>query len=145
MPRAAVYTGGAVLAAALSLVTALVRPSDDGATALDGAELFHVKGCATCHEGPGTPTMIGVGPSLAHAANWAGTRIEGMSAEDYLAQSMLQPSAFISPAFTGGEGPTTGMPQLQLSTDEVDALVRYLLDTTDTTAAASLDSTRGSE
>ena len=71
--------------------------------------------------------MMGIGPSLAHAPDWASTRVEGMSAPDYLAQSMRQPSAFISPAWAGPDGPTTGMPQLQLSDEEVEALVHFLL------------------
>ena len=107
-----------MLAAGLSLVTALVRPSEASTAVPDGAALFHVKGCATCHEGPGTDTMMGIGPSLAHTPDWASTRVEGMSAPDYLAQSMQQPSAFISPAWAGAEGPTTGMPQLQLSDED---------------------------
>ena len=143
MLRAAIYAAIAVLAAASSLVTALVRPSEASTAAPDGAALFHVKGCATCHEGPDTATMMGVGPSLAHADDWASIRVEGMSAHDYLAQSMRQPSAFISPAWAGPNGPTTGMPQLQLSDEEVEALVHFLL--APQSAASTVDSTMGSE
>ena len=143
MLRAAIYAAVAVLAATMSLVTALVRPSEASTAAADGAALFHVKGCATCHEGPGTGTMMGIGPSLAHAGDWASTRVEGMSAADYLAQSMLQPAAFISPAWTGPNGPTTGMPQLQLSDEDVEALVHFLLASQ--SATSTVDSTRGSE
>ncbi len=53
----------------------------------------------------------------------------GMSAQDYVAESIEQPGAFISPAFRGGVGPTTFMPQLDVSDAEVDALVAYLLRT----------------
>ena len=143
MLRAAIYAAVAVLAATMSLVTALVRPSEASTAAADGAALFQVKGCATCHEGPGTATMMGIGPSLAHADDWASTRVEGMSAPDYLAQSMLQPSAFISPAWAGPNGPTTGMPQLQLSDEDVEALVHFLL--APQSATSTVDSTRGSE
>ena len=144
MPRAAIYAAVAAVAAALSLVTAFVRPSEADTAASDDAELlFVVKGCATCHQGPGTATMMGVGPSLADAPDWASTRIEGMSAHDYLVQSMLQPSAFISPEWAGPSGPTTGMPQLQLSEEEVEALVRFLLEPP--SAVSTLDGTRGSE
>jgi cytochrome c551/c552 len=143
MLRAAIYAAVALLAAGLSLVTALVRPSEASTAVPDGAALFHVKGCATCHEGPGTGTMMGIGPSLAHTPDWASTRVEGMSAPDYLAQSMQQPSAFISPAWAGPEGPTTGMPQLQLSDEDVEALVHFLL--APQSATSTVDSTRGSE
>ena len=52
-----------------------------------------------------------------------------MSAADYLAESMRNPSVFISPAFRGGFGPMTGMPDLNLSDAEIAALVAYLLGT----------------
>ena len=44
-----------------------------------------------------------------------------------LTESMLDPSAFISPVWTGANGPTTGMPRLTLTNDEVASLVEYLL------------------
>lgn len=95
---------------------------------LDGTQLFRAKGCATCHVGPDSTTQFGDSfPSLADAPTWAGERRPDMSAEDYLAESMTTPSAFISPAFEGGVGPTTAMPQLRLTTAEVDALVAHLL------------------
>ena len=71
--------------------------------------------------------MIGVGPSLADAPSWAGERVDGLSAEEYVEQSMRNPSAFISPVYRSSGGPNEGMPLLQLSDDEIDALVDYLL------------------
>ena len=42
---------------------------------------------------------------------------------------MAAPGVFISPEFSPGSGgPTTGMPQLPLTSEEIDALVAYLLD-----------------
>jgi hypothetical protein len=68
-------------------------------------------------------------PSLAEAPSWAGERRPGLSAEDYLTESMAAPGVFISPEFSRGQsGPTTGMPQLRLTSEEIDALVVYLLD-----------------
>ncbi|MFA5774034.1 MAG: cytochrome c [Ilumatobacteraceae bacterium] len=95
---------------------------------LDGAMLFRAKGCASCHFGPDMNSGFSIGPSLKSAAEWAGDRRPGMSAADYLAESMRTPSAFISPAFSGGQGPMTGMPDLNLSEAEIDALVAYLLN-----------------
>ncbi|CAN5626924.1 hypothetical protein BH24ACT5_BH24ACT5_19420 [soil metagenome] len=118
---------GAVVAAGVSIVTMAARPQPGAA--LDGATLFGVKGCATCHIGPnGRASFVGVAPSLADAGDWAGQRIDGLSAAEYLAQSMREPSAFISPDYRGSSGPGTGMPVLQLSVDEIDAIVDYLLD-----------------
>ena len=122
------YAAAAAVAAALSLVAAAARPdAGDEAVALDGASLFTAKGCATCHDGPGDASTIGIGPSLVGASSWAGKRIDGVSAEDYLEQSMRSPSAFISPAYRPDGGPNTGMPLLQLSDREIAALVDYLL------------------
>ena len=50
-----------------------------------------------------------------------------MAARDYLAESMLAPSTFISPTFRGGAVPMNTMPDLGLSPEEVDALIDYLL------------------
>jgi mono/diheme cytochrome c family protein len=98
------------------------------AAPLDGASLFHTKGCATCHTGPDTVSeFTGQFPSLRHASEWAGTRRPDMSAKDYVKQSMLDPGEFISPAFTARGGPTAYMPDLHLTEQEADALVDYLL------------------
>jgi mono/diheme cytochrome c family protein len=129
IPRVAVYAAAAVAAAALSFAAAAVRPDDgDEATAPDGAALFAAKGCASCHDGPDRTSMIGAGPSLADAPSWAGERIDGVSAEDYLEQSMRSPSAFISPMYRPIGGPSDGMPLLQLSDTEIAAIVDYLLE-----------------
>ncbi len=94
---------------------------------LEGAMLFNAKGCASCHNGPDSNFGIYGVPPLTEASVWAGDRRPGMSAEEYLAESMRTPSTFISPAFKGGQGPMTGMPDLDLSEAEIDALVAYLL------------------
>jgi mono/diheme cytochrome c family protein len=93
---------------------------------LDGADVFSAKGCASCHDGPDSSASGGAFPSLRDAAAWAGGRRPGMTSQAYLAQSMQEPSAFISPAFRG-DGPLDAMPNLALTSDEVDALVEYLL------------------
>jgi len=93
----------------------------------DGAVLFRAKGCASCHDGPDSTARMDGFPSLAHAPEWAGTRRGGMSAEDYVAESIRSPSAFFSPAWSGDGGPTRGMPDLGLTQVEIDALVDYVL------------------
>jgi hypothetical protein len=60
-------------------------------------------------------------------SSWAGDRVDGLSADAYVEQSMRSPSAFISPEYRPAGGPNDGMPVLQLSDDEIDALVAYLL------------------
>jgi mono/diheme cytochrome c family protein len=95
-------------------------------TALAGAALFQAKGCATCHTGPDSQALFLGFPDLSDAASFAGDRRPGMSADGYLKESIRVPNAFISPAFRPN-GPTTGMPALNLSDAEVDVLVSYLL------------------
>ena len=103
-------------------------PASVGIPALVGATLFQIKGCASCHIGSDSSSGMSIGPPLTEASAWAGDRRPGMSAADYLAESMRTPSAYISPAFRGGQGPMTGMPDLDLSETEIEALVAYLLE-----------------
>lgn len=122
----------AVIAVALSVLTIAIwsesrQSTIGGEPSLAGATLFKAKGCATCHNGPDSSSSFSVGPPLIDASDWAGDRRAEMSAADYLAESMRTPSAFISPAFSGGMGPMTGMPDLNLSEAEIAALVAYLL------------------
>ena len=93
---------------------------------LDGATLFRAKGCASCHDGPDTTGAHGF-PNLAAAPSWAGTRRDGLSARDYLAESIREPGVFRSPAFRSEGGPVDAMPLLGLNDAEIDAIVRYLL------------------
>jgi mono/diheme cytochrome c family protein len=96
----------------------------------DGSQLFRAKGCATCHDGPDSTAAFDEFPSLADAPGWASDRRPGMSAAEYIAKSIREPGAFISPAWVGG-GPTTAMPQLGLTAAEIAAVVDYLLGTGD--------------
>lgn len=86
-----------VAAAAAAVVgwdTASVPPATApvAGDVLPGATLFRVKGCASCHIGPSGTTNPGtgptIGPDLSDAASWAGERRPGMSAEEYLAESV---------------------------------------------------------
>jgi cytochrome c551/c552 len=95
-------------------------------TEREGAALFQAKGCATCHTGPDSQALFVEFPNLSDAASFAGERKPGMSAEEYLTESIRVPNAFISPAFEPN-GPTTSMPTLKVSDAEVEVLVSYLL------------------
>jgi mono/diheme cytochrome c family protein len=129
MSRRTVYALIAVAAAVLALGAAALRPTADGAPdALEGATLFRLKGCATCHDGPDSASPMDAGPSLAAAPSWAGDRVDGLSAEQYVEQSLRNPSAFVSPDHVAIGGPGGSMPLLQLSDEEIDALVGYLLE-----------------
>lgn len=100
--------------------------TDDAAA---GEELFSQTvigsqaGCKTCHsldEG-----VVIVGPSLAGIGTIAGSRVAGMSAEEYLKESILKPDAYLVEGFPAGT-----MPQVwedELTSEQVDQLVAYML------------------
>lgn len=98
--------------------------------ALAGIDVFRAKGCAQCHQGPGTGPVADGFPGLDRAWEWAGSRRPGMSAEAYIRESIVSPEAFRSPAFTNAVGPTVGMPGLRLTNAEIDAIVAFLLTPT---------------
>ena len=122
----------AAAAAVVALVAAVVSwraegTSGDAASGSSGSNLFRAKGCATCHDGPDSSGKLGGFPVLSDAPSWAGSRRDGYSATAYVTESIRDPSAFISPAWGGGVGPTSAMPVLALSDEEIDALTEYLL------------------
>jgi mono/diheme cytochrome c family protein len=106
--------------------TEVDRPVPAGLSQFDGEALFRTRGCAGCHEsgGPG-----GSAPGLTAVGDWGGERRPGMSAEQYVAESIRDPQAFISPQFRPVPGqPLQAMPDLELTEEETDAVVAYLLE-----------------
>jgi hypothetical protein len=80
-------------------------------------------GCITCHSLE--PDVIVVGPSHVGVATRAETAVPGMSAEEYLRQSILEPDAHVVEGFTPGV-----MYQnyaAELPAPVVDDLVAFLL------------------
>jgi len=122
--------------AALSLAVLLAAcgggettgPEPTGA-ARSGEEIFGQRilgsnaGCITCHSLD--PDTRLVGPSMAGVALRAGSRIPGLRAEDYLRQSILEPSAFVVDGFEDGKMPADW--EETLTPEELEALVAYLL------------------
>ena len=89
-----------------------------------GAALFEGKGlCATCHATSGETVIVG--PSLAGVAQRAESTVAGLSAHDYLEESILLPDAYRVPGFEGQQMPASLAKALTV--DEVEALVAYLL------------------
>ena len=86
--------------------------------------LFSGKGrCATCHSlAPGT---VIVGPSLAGIAGRAEGREAGLSASDYIEESILLPDKFKVSGFENAQMDTSLAKTL--TTDEISDLVAYLL------------------
>lgn len=63
-----------------------------------------------------------IGPDLTHLADVAGGRVPGLSALDYVMQSVRYPSAFTVPGYDAGV-----MPTLDLSATELAILTEFLL------------------
>lgn len=55
-------------------------------------------GCITCHSLE--PGVVLVGPPQHDVGARAGTRVEGLSAEEYLRQSIVEPNAYIVEGYT---------------------------------------------
>lgn len=88
-----------------------------------GLDVFKgLVGCSSCHtiEGVSTGTT---GPDLTHVATTAVDRVSGMSAEEYLRQSIEDPTTFLVPEYPAS------MTELRqhLSDQEYEDLVAFLL------------------
>ncbi len=100
-----------------------------------GAQLFQVvrdpstgQMCITCHNPD--EAVPGTGPYLYGIANRAGERVEGLSAVDYLRQSILEPNAHLVEEQSGVVFAQGVMPQgwdVVLGEDEINHIIAYLL------------------
>ena len=79
--------------------------------------------CSNCHS-TSSETVI-VGPSLAGIATRGGDRIEGMDAQAYIRDSILNPNAYTVDGFPQGIMPLNMKDAL--SSEDLDAVVSYLL------------------
>jgi cytochrome c551/c552 len=80
-------------------------------------------GCMTCHSLE--PGVNMVGPSLANIGADAGSRVPGVSAEEYLQEAITMPDAHIVEGFSPGIMPAALAEEL--SAQDVDNLVAFLL------------------
>ncbi len=84
-----------------------------------GRELVNGKGiCMDCHNEVRAPALDGVGSR-------AGSRIEGYSDIEYLAQSLYDPDAFLVPGFAQGMQ-KMNEPPISFSDDEMKAVIAWL-------------------
>ena len=85
-----------------------------------GEELAGGKGnCLTCHNNTARyPDLDGIGTR-------AGTRIEGLSDIEYMAQSLFDPDTFLVPGYASGM-PVINRPPIDLSDDEIRAVIAWL-------------------
>jgi len=107
--------------AACVLIVACAEPSATDPIER-GKQIYRQKGCASCHrigDAGGT-----IGPPLTHIGTVAATRKPGISAEDYIRESILDPGAYVVPGYpdTMSRGLYRG-----LSQEDFDDLVAFLL------------------
>jgi cytochrome c2 len=80
-------------------------------------------GCITCHSLE--PGVVIVGPSHSDVGTRAETAVPGMSAEDYLRQSIVEPNAHITEGYT--EGVMYQNFGEELTNSQINDLVAFLL------------------
>jgi len=80
-------------------------------------------GCITCHSLE--PGVVIVGPSHSDIGTRAETAVPGMSAEDYLRQSIMEPNAHITEGYT--EGVMYQNFGEELTNSQINDLVAFLL------------------
>lgn len=88
-----------------------------------GQEVFAESGCSACHS---IGTENNTGPGLQGISARGGGRVAGLSAEEYIAQSLKEPSAFVVSGFADI------MPEFpDLSDEDMADLIAYLLSLDD--------------
>jgi hypothetical protein len=121
--RTVIYDGTTQLESGRRLV---LRIEDETARTVEaGEDVFNssTAGCAVCHSL--TPGEELVGPSLANVGALAENRVPGMTAEEYLQESILRPDAYLVDGYP--EGQMLDIYEETLTEEEIDSLVAYLL------------------
>ena len=122
------YTEPMPTAEATDVATAEASESADASLVAHGEDIFKnglngAPPCAACHLLDSTANSTG--PNLYGLANRAGSRVAGLSAEDYVRQSILHPNDYIVDGFSANF-----MYQnyaANLSDEDVNALIAYVL------------------
>ncbi len=117
-------TAGAQTAVPESIATP--RPID-GQTA---EEIMLNAGCGNCHKIGSFGEAHKVGPDLTYIGLTAPDRVPGMSGEEYILQSILEPNAYLAPECPNTSCLPNIMPQnfhMRLTTEQLEMLVDYLM------------------
>lgn len=101
----------------------LAAEADAGRSLYEEGNLGTNTGCRICHSLE--PGVVQVGPSLDGVATRAAARVPGLTAEDYIRQSILDPDAYVVEGFPSGQ-------MLQnfgdlLTEEDIENLIAFLL------------------
>lgn len=110
-----------VLIAVLAAASLFTTSNTAYAQSPDNGESVFAGNCAACHS-TGEDTIIG--PGLSGLADRAGSTVDGQSADDYLRESIVDPTAFVVDGFAAGLMPAIF--EASLSAGDLDDLVAYL-------------------
>jgi mono/diheme cytochrome c family protein len=108
----------------VATVPPLAPPVDESTPEGRGQAVFLQAGCNACHTISGISTG-NIGPVLDGLATRAGDTVSGLTAEEYIRQSIETPSAFVVEGFADGIMPQTFAQTL--SAEQIADLVAFLL------------------
>ena len=108
----------------VATVEPLLPPADESTPEGRGQAVFLQAGCNACHAISGISTG-NIGPVLDGLASRAGNRVSGLTAEEYIHQSIVNPSAYVVEGFADGIMPPTFGETL--TEEQIGDLVAFLL------------------
>ena len=110
------------LTVTLTIASVVVLFSGTGSQPVTASPgVFLGNGCNGCHLLNDLPGNAQVGPDLTHVDDVASSRVDGLSADEYIRQSLREPQAFVVPGYR------SAMPTFTLSEDDIEALIALLL------------------
>lgn len=109
--------------------TAPPKSADSSGNAERGAQLFaqgrgEVPPCLTCHQVVSSQVGFSIGPNLAGIGERAGRKVAGLSVEEYLRQSILEPERYIVSGYRDIMYPDYSS---HLTEQDIQDLITYLL------------------
>ncbi len=107
--------------------TATPRPIEGS----DPATIILNAGCGACHKIGAIGEAHKVGPDLSAIGLTAGGRVPGMTATEYIRQSIVEPNAYLAPACPNGPCLPNIMPRdyaTRLSAAQQNTMVEFLLE-----------------
>lgn len=113
------------------IVTPAPSPTPRPIEGIEPDELVRNAGCTSCHKIGELGESHKVGPDLSDIGWLAQGRVEGMSAETYISQSIIDPNVYLAPECPNGPCLENIMPRdyaQRLTPEQQEAVVSFLLE-----------------